>query len=72
MNNKFIGYILIVVSLISISFELFSLKVIQILDFGQRSTSYENSLDYIFETPILISFFILVLILIWGIVKIKK
>lgn len=70
--KKYIGYLIISISSITLSLELFLLKLVQILEFKTMGKSYSNILDYIFETPISISFIILILIFILGVFLIKN
>ncbi len=70
--KKYIGYLIITISSICLSLELFLLKLIQIIEFNATGKSYSNILDYIFEFPISISFIILILIIVLGLFLVKN
>lgn len=72
MKKEFVGYLTVVISGILLSLELYGLNFAKYIDMSINGSSYTNAIDYIHETPFLLSFFVTISLIIFGFILIFK
>lgn len=70
VNRKYLGAIFILVGLCKLSFEIYGLKVLQLLDKASQTSYWSSAWRYFGESLVVVSFLITLCILIAGLVLI--
>ena len=70
MGRRFLGGIFILTGLCKLSLEIYGLKVLQLMDKASPTGFWDSPWHYFSESPILVSFFITIVILLAGLVLI--